>query len=112
MRTLGIVGSQRKDGKTDQLVRAVLDGVGPTMTETQVDILYAADLPVQPCRVLCSSHCTTHPYHCAVQDDTRPALERMAEANVFVMGEPRHFRGPRAGDLANALVEAMKGRRG
>ena len=100
MRALGIVGSQRKNGQTHRLVRAVLVGIGSAVAEYSNPhhlLEYLADfstlLGMQPVRV------DRFPYLGVGNHGTIEADE------VFSPLE-------RAGDLADALVEAMKGHRG
>jgi len=97
MHVLGIVGSARKGQQTERLVRAVLDDVAEAIPATSIDLLHTVDLAVAPCRVQCSSFCTTHPYRCSVPYDAGEAFDRIAAADVVVIGTPRYFRGPPAG---------------
>jgi len=99
MRALGIVGSQRKNGQTDRLVRAVLARVGSAVAEYSNPhhlLEYLADfstlLDMQPVRV------DRFPYLGVGNHGTIEADE------VFSPLE-------RANDLADSLVGAMKERR-
>jgi len=97
MNILGIVGSARKGQQTERLVRAVLDHVADAIPGTTSDVLHTVDLSVSPCRVQCSSFCTTHPYQCSLSDDAGEVLDQIAGADAVVIGIPRYFRGPPAG---------------
>lgn len=105
MRILGIFGSMRKHRHTDTLVRQVLAEVQRIEPAVVADVIYPADMPVHPCRVVCSSYCSNHPYHCSIADDAADILPRMAEADGLVIGAPLYFRGPPAG--FQALIERL-----
>ncbi len=105
MNILGVVGSRRKDGHTTTLVRKVLDEASVRAPNISAELLHIAGQTIEPCRVLCSKHCTTHPYQCAISDDVAGLLERMAAADALVIGTPLYFRAPPAG--FHALMERL-----
>lgn len=105
MKILAIVGSMRKNGQTNRVVSWVLDEISALVPEVQTDILFAADWAVQPCRVVCSEYCSTHPFRCSIRDDLAGIFERMAAADALLIGTPLYFRGPPA--KMQALVERL-----
>jgi multimeric flavodoxin WrbA len=96
VKILGIVGSMRKDGGTNTLVKRVIGEIGALNRSADSQILYTADLKIRPCRVVCSHHCTTHPYHCSIDDELSAVLELMIRADALILGAPLYFRAPPA----------------
>lgn len=96
MHILGIVGSMRKNRHTHTLVTRVIHEMQILAPELESDIIYIADQNIHPCRVVCSTYCSTHPYQCATPDDATAILDRMIQADVLVIGAPLYFRAPPA----------------
>ena len=96
MRILGIVGSMRKNRHTNTLVERVIAEIEALNRSASSQILYTADLRIQPCRVACSAYCIKHPYSCSIDDDLPAVLERMSRADVLILGAPLYFRAPPA----------------
>lgn len=105
MKILAIVGSMRKNGQTNKVIGRILDDLMALAPDIQTNILYAADWTVQPCRVVCSEYCSTHPFRCSIRDDLPNLLERMIAADALVIGAPLYFRGPPA--KMQALLERL-----
>lgn len=106
MQILGIVGSARREGHTNELVSRVIDEMAGIEDDVSSDIIYVAEKTIHPCRVVCSDHCTLHPYCCAVSDDLLGVFERMIEADALVIiGTPLYFRAPPA--RFHALIERL-----
>ena len=108
MRVLGIVGSMRKNGQTDALVRRVVDAMSAASPSLTAEFLHAADWTVSPCRVTCSAYCRSHPFECSIEDDVPVVLRQMADADAIVLGVPQYFRAPpaRFHALAERLISA------
>jgi len=102
---LGIVGSRRKNGRTNELVRHVLDEMTRIDEDITSDVLYTADRTFHPCRVLCASHCIANPYRCCIPDDLPDVLAHMGTIDALVVGAPLYFRAPPAG--FHALIERL-----
>jgi multimeric flavodoxin WrbA len=96
MKILGIVGSMRKNRTTGTLVERVIGEIEALNRSAGSEILYAADLQIRPCRVVCSSYCIKHPYHCSIDDELAGVLERMIRADVLILAAPLYFRAPPA----------------
>jgi len=96
MNILGIVGSMRKHKHTATLVTQVLRDIHELAPTATTDVLYIAEQAIQPCRVVCATYCTTHPYQCSIADDLPPLLRRMIAADALVIGTPLYFRAPPA----------------
>jgi multimeric flavodoxin WrbA len=96
MHILGIVGSMRKNRNTHMLVTRVIDEMQAVAPDLESDLIHIADQTIHPCRVVCSSYCSTHPYQCAAPDDATAILDRMIQADALVIGAPLYFRAPPA----------------
>jgi len=96
MHVLGIVGSMRKNRHTDTLVKHVIREMQAIEPHLDFDIVYIADQTIHPCRVVCSSYCTSHPYECSISDDVNSILDQMIQADALVIGTPLYFRAPPA----------------
>ncbi len=98
---LGIVGSSRKNGNTELLVRTALEGAGSIPAiETELLLLHGKNL--QPCNV-CSSCWNKEQGICTIKDDAEEVIARMLAADGIVMGTPVYFGGVSA--LLKALME-------
>jgi multimeric flavodoxin WrbA len=105
MRVLALVGSMRKGKNTDRLVRTVLDEIRNAASAVTADVLHTADVSCAPCRVVCSSVCTSPPYRCTIRDGVSEILARMVAADAVILGAPQYFRGPPSG--FHCLVERL-----
>lgn len=83
MKVLGIVGSPRKGGNTDILVREVLKGASARGAETE--IVYLNDLIITPCQGC--DHCKKGD-SCVKQDDMQGLYEKIRTADAMVVGSP------------------------
>ncbi len=93
MKILGIVGSMRKEGRTAQLVEAVLAGAKEEDSSLKVEALHLADLEVGPCTA-CYDVCAKEPYKCVVKDDFQKIIRKMDDADGLVIGSPLYFTVP------------------
>ncbi|HTY61793.1 MAG TPA: flavodoxin family protein [Acidobacteriota bacterium] len=83
MKVLGISGSPRKDQSTDQLVQAVLDGVG-----LETEFVSLAGQRIGPC-IACLG--CVRDNVCKVEDDMRELRQKIVEANAYVIGGANYF---------------------
>lgn len=90
MRVLGLVGSPRKGGNTDLLVRKILDGAGASGHLTEKVHLY--NLDIAPC-VDCRS-CQKGKFQCVIADDMQRLYPKLEGADVIVFGTPLYWYGP------------------
>ncbi len=96
MHILAIIGSMRKNHHTHTLVARVIHEMQALAPGLTSDVIYIADQTIHPCRVVCSSYCSTHPYQCATPDDATAILDRMIQADALIIGAPLYFRAPPA----------------
>jgi multimeric flavodoxin WrbA len=83
MKVLGISGSPRKDQSTDQLVQAVLAGVG-----LETEFVSLAGQRIGPC-IACLG--CVRDNVCKVEDDMRELRQKIVEANAYVIGGANYF---------------------
>ncbi|MBI2876012.1 MAG: flavodoxin family protein [Candidatus Tectomicrobia bacterium] len=83
MKVIGFVGSSRKGGNTDLLVRRVLEGAAGKGAQTEV--VYLHDLNIKDC-----TGCMTCKGDglCPIQDDMQSLYARIREADGIVLGSP------------------------
>ncbi|MFH1490867.1 MAG: flavodoxin family protein [Pseudomonadota bacterium] len=98
MKVLGIYGSPRKKGNTDQLLDKALDGAEAAGAE--VTRVYARDLKMSGC-IECGGCDKTG--QCVVKDDMQTVYPLMEEANVMFLASPIFFYGMTA--QVKALVD-------
>lgn len=107
MNVLGIVGSMRRDGNTETLVRKVISEMTAIDASVTPQLVHTMDLKCHPCRVVCHpAHCSVHRFDCSIADDVMDVLAHMKEADALVIGAPHYFRGPPAG--FHTMVERMQ----
>ena len=105
MQILGIVGSMRKNRHTNTLVNQVIDSIKRIDPGMVASVIHIADTPIHPCRVVCSTYCSSHPYQCSISDDATAILHQMIEADALIIGAPLYFRAPPA--RFQALIERL-----
>jgi len=86
IRVLGIVGSPRVGGNTEQLVAEALRVAAEEGAETE--LLRLADKEVKPCDACLSCRETGE---CHIEDDFRPIFEKMVEADGIILASPVYF---------------------
>lgn len=84
MKMLGIVGSPRKGGNTDRLVREVLKGAAAQGASSEV--LYLNDLRIRPCQAC--FYCKDKGDTCRMRDDMGKVYAKIREADGIVLGSP------------------------
>jgi multimeric flavodoxin WrbA len=92
---LVLSGSPKKDGNTAALVGWLTEGA--RSKDAHVDVVRTAfhkykSLGCTSCRVCQKSE----KYECAIDDEAKPVLARMADVDVIVMATPLYFFGPSA----------------
>ena len=80
---IGCVGSPRKGGNTDTLVKAALDGAAERGADTAIH--YLNDLAIRGCQA-CEACKKTRV--CAVDDDMKPLHQAVVDADGIVIGSP------------------------
>lgn len=104
VKILGIVGSPRKGGNTEVMVRAALEAA-EDLGGVQTDIILMAGKKVSPCTGC--HHCWFHDGVCAVKDDAAGMIQKMAEADGLVVGSPVYF-GSMTATLKSLLERCLK----
>ena len=98
MRVLGIYGSPRKDGNTDQLMDKALEGAESAGAE--ISRVYARDLKMCGC-IECGGCDKTG--KCVVKDDMQSVYPLMEAADVIILASPVFFYGMTA--QVKALID-------
>jgi multimeric flavodoxin WrbA len=92
LKILGLVGSPRKQGNTDLLVNAVLEGAAKKGYKTEKLYLYKVDiLPCLDCKA-----CKKGSFQCALCDDMQKLYPKLEEAAIIVFGTPLYWYGASA----------------
>lgn len=86
MEILGIVGSYRKDGNTDILVKKVLEGAAQNGAQT--NCLFLPDFTIGDCRG-CEGCKST--FTCVEKDDMQKIYPLIEKADALVVGSPAYF---------------------
>ena len=90
-----VSGSPKKDGNTAALIEWFQEGVCAKGGEAEVVLAAFLKYKIPGCSS-CRSCQTSSKYECVIDDDARPALSKMAAADVIVMATPLYFFGPSA----------------
>jgi multimeric flavodoxin WrbA len=88
VKILGVVGSPRKGGNTEVMIRAALEAAeksGDVLTE----IVLLAGRKVHPC--ISCYHCFFHEGECSIKDDANDILNKMMDADGLIIGSPVYF---------------------
>jgi len=98
MKALGIVGSPRTGGNTEQLMNIVLKTIAEQNIDTE--LLSLAGKDIRPCTacMVCKGV-----EKCSIDDDLFPIYLKMKEADAIIIGTPAYFQGPTA--LVRAFIE-------
>lgn len=90
-RVLGVIASPRRNGNTAALIDAMLAAAAALGAAT--DRVFLDELHIGPCRACDTCRVTGR---CAQQDDMANVLDRMAQADVWLLGTPIYMAGPTA----------------
>ena len=103
MMVLGISGSPRLLGNTDQLLAEVLRGARSEGAETKT--ITVCDLDIAPCQ-----HCDSclRTGECKINDDMQSVYSAMEDADAIVLASPLHFMGVTA--QMKALIDRCQSR--
>jgi multimeric flavodoxin WrbA len=101
MKTIGIVGSPRKDGNTEIITRHALKAIEEEGIETE--LIRLAGLDIRPCNacMACQNEET-----CPIADDLLPIYAKMKVANAIILASPVYY------GSATALLKALMERTG
>lgn len=103
MKILGIVGSMRRKGNTNFLVREVLKSAKTINPQIETEILQISELKIESCRA-CYELCSKEPYKCIIEDDLEKVFKVMKSADGIVIGSPLYFGVP---SRLTALLERL-----
>ena len=84
-----LVGSMRKEGNTDLLVKAFVDGASK---KNDVEIISVAEYKVNPC-IGCNSCFERKDNSCFQKDDMEVIYKKLAKADMIVIASPVYFYG-------------------
>ena len=98
MKALGIVGSPRRGGNTELLMKLTLETIAEQGIDTE--LLSLAGKDIRPCTacMACRSE-----EKCPIDDDLFPIYLKMKEVDAIIVGSPVYFQGPSA--LVRAFIE-------
>ena len=88
MKVLGILGSPRRGGNSEILMRAFLEGAAEAGAEVEEIIL--RDLKISPCLEI--YHCFKDGT-CPIKDEMREIYDKLLEADVVALASPVFFYG-------------------
>jgi hypothetical protein len=92
MKILGLVGSYRKLGNTEILVKEALSAARECGADAS--LLRLTDLDIQPCRGCMACVFKNEP--CAVPDDAQFLFDNLRQYDAIILGAPTYFLGPAA----------------
>ncbi len=98
MKTLGIVGSPRKGGNTELLMKHTLKVIEDEGIETE--LLSLAGKDIRPCNACMACR---KDESCPIEDDLMPIYRKMKEADAIIIGSPVYFQG--SSSLVRAFME-------
>ncbi len=83
MKVLGLIGSPRKDGNTEKLVNAILEGAAEKGAE--IKIYHLAGMDLKPCKGCMSCKLEGK---CIIDDDMQELYKEILSADAIVLGSP------------------------
>jgi len=86
VKLLGIIGSPRRDGNTEIIVKEVLKTGEHNGAETE--IIHLTDFDLKPCNG-CKTCFDTHA--CVIKDDVEKIFKKIVESDGIVIGSPVYF---------------------
>ncbi|MEM1552009.1 MAG: flavodoxin family protein [Candidatus Bathyarchaeia archaeon] len=90
MKVLGLIGSYRKSGNTEVLVKEAL--MEAQKLGAQVDVLRLTDLKIEPCKGCMA--CVFKQEECRIQDDWNIFRKKLDESDAVIIGAPTYLLGP------------------
>ena len=98
MKALGIVGSPRRGGNTELIMKLTLETIAEQGIDTELLCLAGKD--IRPCTACMACK---NVEKCPIEDDLLPLYMKMKEADAIIIGSPVYFQGPSA--LVRAFIE-------
>jgi len=90
LKILGLVGSYRKYGNTEVLVREAL--MSASEMGAEVELLRLTDLTIKPCKGCMA--CVFKNAECRIEDDANFFFSKLFEADGIILGSPIYIFGP------------------
>lgn len=90
MKVLGLIGSYRKLGNTEVLVKEAL--MEAQRHGAEVDALRLTDLKIEPCKGCMA--CVFKQEECKIQDDWHMFRNKLEESDAVIIGAPTYLLGP------------------
>lgn len=90
MKILGLIGSYRKLGNTEVLVKEAL--MEAQHLGAEVDILRLTDLRIEPCKGCMA--CTFKQEECHIPDGWNTFRDKLVESDAVILGAPTYLLGP------------------
>lgn len=90
MRILGLIGSYRKLGNTEVLVKEAL--MEAQSLGAEVNVLRLTDVRVEPCKGCMA--CAFKQEECQIPDDWRAFRDKIAQSDAVILGAPTYLLGP------------------
>jgi multimeric flavodoxin WrbA len=85
-----LIGSSRKNGNTEILANAFVDGINKQ--ENSVEVISVMGKRVNGC-IGCDFCYRDSSHNCAQKDDMQEIYDRLADADIFVIATPVYFYG-------------------
>lgn len=106
MKAIGINGSPRKKWNTAMLLEKALEGAATLGAKTELIHLY--DLNYQGCISCfkCKLKDGKSYGHCNVNDELKPVLQKIEEADILILGSPIYF-GNVTGEMRSFIERLM-----
>jgi multimeric flavodoxin WrbA len=101
MKVIGIVGSPRKNGNTEQLTEYTLKAIAEEGLDTE--LIRLAGLDIKPCNGC--NFCQTKP-ECSIKDDFQSIYQKMIAADGIILASPVYY------GSATALIKGLMERAG
>jgi len=106
MRAIAVNGSPRKNWNTAKLLARALEGAAKQGAKTELVHLY--DLAYQGCAscFACKEIGGKNYGRCAIRDELPPLLEKVAKADLLILGTPVYF-GAETGEMRSFLERLL-----
>ena len=93
MKIIAINGSPRKNWNTATVLQKALDGAASAAKDVSTELVHLYSEKFDPCLSCfeCKKLGGKSYGRCALQDELRPVLERIAEADGIILGTPIYF---------------------
>lgn len=93
MKVIGLIGSWRKAGNTECLVKEALLGAKQAGA-SDLELIRLTDLSIKPCKGCMA--CVIRGEECKIEDDFEFLVEKILNADGIIVGAPTYIYGPTA----------------